>query len=438
MSAAAQNVIGGLLCDNAAYWRIADIVRAEDFPQDYRGLFARIAEAAANGETYDSVTALDDGYDFALDLAANTVGTANIEGWARRIADASETRKVRDAGRRIATCESYEDAQTILGSVRPQQMAKVKSVRDGLGEMAASLQRRFDADGMLSGVPTGVESLDLLTGGWQPGNLVIVAGRPGMGKTAYALQNALAAGRTLYFSLEMTAGELIERAVANVGQLPHKWIRFPKDAPDHAMQLIAEASRSVSELPLKIDDSAARTVDGIAAIARQAHMADPLRMIVVDHLGLIARPGRHDASELGAITAALKRLAKETAPVLLLCQLNRSLESRTDRRPVLADLRDSGRIEEDADVVMAVYRDEEYQPDGPLAGYVELILRKNRSGEKKTAWARAMLGQMRLESCDAPERPISEPSADGRRGGISSRFRARSQSSAFSRAGEAD
>ena len=139
-----------------------------------------------------------------------------------------------------------------------------------------------------------------------------------------------------------------------------------------------------------MDDTSGITADACYSRIRQAHMADPLRLAVIDHLGLFDRPGKHDPSEIGLITSGAKRLAKDLGiPVMLLCQLNRGLESRTDKRPQLADLRDSGRIEEDADVVIGLYRDEYYNASGPLAGYLEAIVLKNRSGEKGTAWAKS-------------------------------------------------
>jgi replicative DNA helicase len=434
-----------LLNHNEAYWKVCGIVCPEDFSPLRRRIYVAIAEAVKAGETADFITlgnTLGDEVGAeARQIQCNVaVSYKAVESYARFVAEAGEKKRVREAGGRImATASTYTEAQSILAQDRPQQMAGVKSVKDGLSEMVETLQRRYEADGSVTGIPTGVESLDAMTSGWQAGNLVVVAARPGMGKTAYALQCAIGAGRTLFVSLEMTAGELMERAVANVGQLPQRWMRFPKEAPDHALTLITEASRKASVLPLQIDDTAARSVDAISSIARQAHEVEPLRLIVVDHLGLVGREGRHDASELGAITAQLKRLAKELkVTVMLLCQLNRGLEARTDRRPLLSDLRDSGRIEEDADVVLALYRDEYYSPDGPLAGYLELILRKNRSGELGTAWAHARLSQMRLETCDEPERSAGAPASNNGSGGFAARFAKGGQSRPMAMVGRDD
>lgn len=410
-------LLGSLLQDNGAFWKIADQLGPEDFADDNcRRLFAVIRNAVRAGQAVDAVTVLEahgDGMGrFAVDLQRGSAGSAMATAYADVVRRQGEQRRLRGVGQRIASCESYEAAQALLAEVRPRQSAALKGMKDGLREMVDAMQRRYDADGAVSGVPTGLESLDALTAGWQAGDLIILAARPSMGKTALALQAAIAAGRSLVFSLEMTAGRLVERLVANVGRLPLRWILFPLEAPDNASGRVLEASREAATLPLLFDDTAGLTVDAICSRARQAHMQEPLRLIVVDHLGLISRPGRHDPTELGQITTQLKALGKALGiPVLLLCQLNRSVESRNDKRPQLSDLRDSGRIEEDADVVIGLYRDEYYHPKGPLAGYAEATVLKQRQGELGTAWAKSMLSMMRMESCDEPERP-AEPAGN--------------------------
>lgn len=429
-------VLGSLLVDNAAFWRVADKLTETDFADETnRRLFEAIAADVKAGRTCDPFTLADSHGEelggYALDLQRTQASTANVGTYADAVRRQAEQRRLRRAGQAIASCESYEAAQTLLAAVRPRQAQALKGVKDGLREMVEAMQRRYDADGSVSGVPTGLESLDTLTAGWQPGNLIIVAGRPGMGKSVFALQAALAAGRTFYGSLEMTAGELVERAVSNVGQLPHRWIRFPLEAPDHASAAVMAGSQAVAQLPLLIDDAPGLSADAMFSRIRQAHLADPLNLVIIDHLGLFDRPGKHDPSELGLITSGAKRLAKELGvPVILLCQLNRGLESRTDKRPVLSDLRDSGRIEEDADVVIGLYR-EEYYKRGPMDGYLEVIVLKNRSGEKGTAWARALFSQMRMETCDEPERPADDVGEPVSRTGFQARGATRREPSRF-------
>lgn len=437
-------VLGSLLTNNAAYWQVADKISADDFsdPRN-RAVYLALAEGIRASKPVDPFT-LAESHGDELAQYAMPLWSTGLPSSATAYADAvrrqGEARRLRKAGQVIASCGSFEEAQAVLAEVRPAQSTKIKSVKEGLSEMALALQRRYDADGEVSGVPTSLASLDALTSGWQPGNLIVVAARPGMGKSAFALQAAIAAGRTFYTSLEMTAGELVERAVANVGALPHRWLRFPLDAPDHASGLVLTTSREVAKLPLLIDDTPGLTADAAFSRIRQAHMVEPLRLAVIDHLGLFARPGKHDPSELGLITAGAKQLAKALGiAVVLLCQLNRGLEGRPNKRPQLSDLRDSGRIEEDADAVIGLYRDEYYYPNGPLAGYVEAIVLKNRSGELGTAWAKSLLSCMRMESCDAPERPTettgSAAPSGGFRAGSGKGQGSRHQSGADSRHG---
>lgn len=411
MTVAAENVIGGLLIDSSAYWRIADIVTAEDFPAQHRALFARISEAVKAGEQYDAVTAMDDGFDDAIQLATTTASVANIEGWARRVAGNSETVRIRQAGKRIALCDSYVDAQAILADVRPEQAAQVKSVQDGLSEFVETLQARYNSSGEVTGVPTGMTSLDALTSGFQPGNLIVLVGETSMGKSALAMQMALAAaehGKTtgksvLYFSLEMTAGELTERAVANLADFPMAWMTHPKDAPEYAMDMVTVGSKAFDSLPIMFDDRCALTLEQVVSRSLQLHMHKPLGLIVVDYMHIMGRPRRNDVAELGGIAAGLKNLSKTVgAPVLALHQLNRG---NIGKRPTLGDIRASGEIAEAANTVLAVHRSEVGNPNfAKLHGYAEVLVLKQRQGRRDVrAWAKSKLGNMRFDSCEAPE-----------------------------------
>lgn len=456
MSHAEQHVLGALLVDTAAYWRIADMLRPEDFSGDHRALYARIADAAKLGNRYDVVEALEDGYDFALDLVNVTVSSANIEGWARRVAGSSEVGKVRDAGARIAACGSYEEALDLLAAVRPREAAKVKSVTDGLSEMVDALQARYNAGDAVTGVPTGVESLDVLTNGWQAGNLIVLVGETSMGKSALALQCALAAAEhakgkgqaVLYFSLEMTAGELTERAVSNLANFPLRWITSPKDAPDNGMDYVQAGSCALKELPLFIDDQCGLSLDQIVARATQVHMRTPLAMVVVDYMHIMARPRRNDVAELGGIATGLKNLSKTLGvPVMALHQLNRSNANNASRRPTLFDIRASGEIAETANTVLAVYRSEIARPTfAPLLGTAECLVLKQRQGRRDVrAWMKSRLANMRFESAEAPEGYDETITADnesagqaanaGSDGSGTAGVRTRSQPRAFSAVG---
>lgn len=438
---AEQAVIGGIMLDPTAYHRVAEILTEADFTEKahvvtYRAIRVMMGE----GMPIDAITVAEwleskncgqyvQGGAYLVDLTSNTPSAANIVAYAEIVAKQAEARRIRTAGERIASCGGYAEAQALLAAVRPQQASRLKTATDGLREMVDALQARFDADSVVTGTPTGLASLDEITGGWQAGDLVGIGGATSMGKTAFALQAAIAGGRCYYASLEMMASQLFERVISNVGHIPYRYIRFPKEAPDDFMARLNDAARIAKALPLIVDDQPGLSLDQVAARARQLHMVEPLKLIVVDHLGLMKRPRKHAASELGEIAIGLKNLAKELAvPVLMLVQLNRESKKHDDKRPELEAFRDSGEIEEALDTAVFVYRDEYHNPNGPLRGYAELIVRKQRQGERNvTAWAKSYLGEMRFESCDAPERPAGDVASNDGRGGFASRYGAGGQ-----------
>lgn len=442
MSNASDNVIGALLHDSDAYWRIASIVTAEDFPLAERQLFTYIVDGVKAGEARDHITAMDAGFD-ALSYRNAFGSSANIEGWAKLVAEDGERRRVREAGRRMELCDSYAEAQALLAEVRPQQNARLKTATDGLREMMDAMQARFEADSVVTGIPTGLASLDEITGGWQEGDLIGLGGATSMGKTAFAVQSAIAAGRCYYVSLEMMASQLLERIVSNVGSIPYRYIRFPKEAPDVYVctnGLLYQAAKEAAKLPIIVDDQPGLSLDQIVARARQLHMQEPLRLIVVDHINLIRRPRRNDAAELGEIAIALKNLAKDLrVPVMVLVQLNRDSGKGDDKRPQLSAFRNSGEIEEALDTAVMVFRDEYHNPQGPLQGYAEFIVRKQRQGERNvTAWAKSYLSQMRFESCDEPDQPARDAGTNNGKGGFASRGFKSSQSRPLSVVGAND
>ena len=433
---AEQAVLGGIMLDPAAYWRVADMLIESDFTRREHVVIWRAMQACIRDEVpLDAITLADwitergrggdiDGGAYLIELASNTPGSSNIRAHAEIVAREGELRRVRNAGKRIALCESYAEGQSLLAEVRPQQTTRLKTATDGLREMVEALQVRFNADSIVTGTPTGLDSLDLITGGWQAGDLVGLGGATSMGKTAFALQCAIASGRCYYASLEMMASQLFERVISNVGHIPYRYIRFPKEAPDNFLTMLNNAAEIAKALPLIVDDQPGLSLDQIGSRARQLHMVEPLKLIVVDHLGLMKRPRKHAASELGEIAIGLKNLAKELGvPVLMLVQLNRGSKAGENKRPELEAFRDSGEIEEALDTAVFVYRDEYHNPTGPLQGYAELIVRKQRQGERNvTAWARSYLGEMRFESCEPPERPAGDASGNHNGGGFAEKF----------------
>ena len=409
-----ESLLAVLLADNGAFHEVAELVCTEDFDPENARIFEAIKAGLRDGVDAVSLAETHPGplAERAMDIAAHAPGQRkNARLYAELVAKAGERRRIRLAGQRIAQCEDYGEAQALLAAIRPQQTARLKTASDGLREMLDALQRRCNG-GALTGTPTGLESLDAITGGWQPGNLVGIGGETSSGKTTFALQAAIAAGRCYYVSLEMTAAELMERVICNIGKIPHRIMRYPDDRETELTRRLYEViAEEKKNLALVIDDQPGLTPDQICARARQLHMAEPLKAIVVDHLGLMRRPRKNDVAELGEAAIALKNLAKELGiPVLVLVQLNRAQKHRGDRRPQLEDFRASGEIEEALDVAVMVYRDEYHNPDGPLAGYAEFIVRKQRQGERNvTAWAHSYLSQMRFESCVAPVMEQAKP-----------------------------
>ena len=225
-----------------------------------------------------------------------------------------------------------------------------------------------------------------------------------MGKTAFAMQvavrNALRKHRTVVFEIEMSGKRLSQRAVSLISGVQYGKIRNPATLDESEWPRVVEAYAKLEKSALLVDESGSQTAESICARVRQLHMQEPLELVVIDHLGLMELPGKtREAVETGNITKQLKALAKDlNIAVILLVQLNRSVEQRHDKRPLLSDLRESGRIEEDADIVVMIYRDEYYNPDSQDKGLAELLVRKNRDGEVKTVTVKAKLDVMKFET----------------------------------------
>lgn len=404
-------VLGSIMLNDANYWHVADVLTVDDFSGPVnRRIFAKLAELCQTGKPCDAVTLNDelpeDG-DYCYQLA-NSATPSSSKHYAEKVREESERRKVKAAGQRIAIGEhSYADAQRILADVSPKDTKAIRAIREYLSDFLGVMQKRCEEDGNTTGAPTGLEGLDEVTGGLQPGDLIMVAARPSMGKSAFAMQLALHSacngGRVGVFSLEMSGVALTARAVSHVGRVEYSAIKNPKTLREEDWSRVVAANEALEASGLVIDETGSQSPESIRARATQLHMQSKLSMIVIDHLGLVDVPKvkGNDASNLGEVTKSFKALAKALGiPVILLVQLNRSLEQRQDKRPMLSDMRDSGRIEEDADVVLMIYRDEYYHEDSQHKGYAELLVRKNREGQLVTVPLRCRLNIMRFEDCD--------------------------------------
>lgn len=390
---AERAVIGALMIQPEAYWRVADKLRPEDFyDPDMARVFAYVGQACRERRTID-IFLVAEGVGSTLaptliQCANATPGAANIAGYAEIVASKAELRRLRAAGRQIAAMESggsAEASELVSRAARPA-VHSIRSVKQVLREFHSGLANRSEKGDEITGVTWGVDQLDAITGGMQPGDLVLIAARPSMCKTAFALQVARAAAGSgagvLVFTLEMSAEQLMGRLVSSVAHVSGDGLRRPADMDESSWARISAATARIVELPIRFDESPTLTLDSLLAKTRQAHAASPVRIVVIDYLQLVTPPNadRVDIG-LGVITRSLKALAKDIgATVVLLSQLNRKCEERSDKRPILSDMRDSGAIEQDADIVAMLYRDEYYNPQSVDKGFMEVLLRKHRNG----------------------------------------------------------
>ena len=414
---AEQSVLGGLLLENDALDRIGDILSPSDFYRhDHRLIFEHIAKLIEHNKPADIVTVAESlensaelsgvgGIAYLGALAQNTPTAANIRRYAEIVRERAVMRKLVEVGSGIAE-SAYSpqgrDAQQLLDEAE----ARIFQIAEGgkkssegfvdikvlLPQVADRIDQLFQRDNPsdVTGVPSGFADLDSMTSGLQPGDLVIVAGRPSMGKTAFSLNMAenvaLDTGLPVaVFSMEMAATQLAMRMIGSVGRLDQHRMRTGRLEDEDWVRLTTALGR-LNDAPIFIDEGAGLTSFDLRARARRLHrQCGKLGLIVVDYLQLMSAPanrqGENRATEISEISRSLKSLAKELdVPVIALSQLNRSVEQRPDKRPVMSDLRESGAIEQDADVILFIYRDEVYNPDSPDKGTAEIIIAKQRNG----------------------------------------------------------
>ena len=412
---AEQSLLGGLLIDNAALDQIADTISSKDFyKQDHRQIFIHITKLINSSNPADIITVAESleknselasagGMSYLGSLAENMPSVANIRGYAKIIRDNSILRNLITVGSDIvegAFLPKGKDAQQLLDEMEAKLFAIAESESNRLGykdfqaviaQVVRDLEDRGQNPGTVTGLSTGFTDLDNLTTGLHGGELVIVAGRPSMGKTALAMNIAEACGvdqnkAVAIFSMEMGSEQIVTRLLGAVSKVNQQKMRTGKmDEDDWAK--IADGLGRLNEAPLFIDEGSALNSYELRARARRLHRSTEggLGLIVVDYIQLMSalggQQGENRATEISEISRSLKSLAKElNVPVVALSQLNRNVDSRPDKRPQMSDLRESGAIEQDADVIMFIYRDEVYNPESADKGIAEIILAKQRSG----------------------------------------------------------
>jgi len=412
---AEQSLLGGLLIDNEALDKVADVVSVSDFyRQDHQIIYQHIhqliersqpADIVTVGESLESNAELNTvgGLEYLGLLAENTPTAANIRGYAQIVRERSIMRNLVQVGTEIvdsALSPQGRDAQQLLDESESKifQIAEAgkndrigfTDIKELLPQVAERIDQLFQRDNPsdVTGVPTGYKDLDMMTSGLQPGDLVIIAGRPSMGKTSLALNIAeyVAIDTGLpaaIFSMEMASTQLVSRLIGSVGKLNQRKMRTGQ-LDDNDWEKLSYALGQLNEAPIFIDEGSALNPYEVRARARRLHkQCGKLGLVVIDYLQLMGTAGSSEnrATEISEISRSLKSLAKElNVPVVALSQLNRSVEQRPDKRPVMSDLRESGAIEQDADVIMFIYRDEVYNPETPDKGVAEIILAKQRNG----------------------------------------------------------
>jgi replicative DNA helicase len=417
---AEQSVLGGLLLDNQAWDKIADVVGETDFYRhDHRLIYRHIARLVEMSRPADVVTVSESldksaelgevgGLAYLATLAQNTPSAANIRRYAEIVRERSVMRQLAQVGAEIAEsayAPQGRDAAQLLDEAEGKVFKIAESTaksKQGFLEMPNLLKEVVERIDMLysrdnpdevTGVPTGFTDLDARTSGLQPGDLVIVAGRPSMGKTAFSMNIAEHVAVETHlpvavFSMEMGGAQLVMRMLGSVGRLDQHVLRTGK-LGDEDWQKLTFAIGKLSEAPMYIDETPALTALEVRARARRLarQHGGKLGLIVLDYLQLMSGSGRGDnrSSELGEISRGLKGLAKELqVPVIALSQLSRSVEQRPNKRPMMSDLRESGAIEQDADIIIFMYRDEYYNADSPDKGLAEAIIGKHRNGPTGT------------------------------------------------------
>ena len=405
---AEKAVLGALLIDSDQWVDVQEHVTAGDFYRRAHSLiFEAMGKVADERQAIDFLTVRDvllregqleaiDGPAYLSSLTDGVPRSKNAADYARIVRDYAIRRALRQAGRRLVqdAAESDTDAAALLERAQTAIWGLAVGREGGdlqpAGELVKgiwpTLERLLEQGGGVTGVPTGFSDLDAITRGFQPTDLILLAGRPAMGKTAAALNIAAHAAKhgtaTAVFSLEMSKEQLMFRLLAGVGHLDvHRLLSGRMHHSDYGD--ISTAMGQIAEWPLHIDDTGVTTVATIRAKARRLQMRSGLGLIVVDYLQLMTDPKRHESRvlELASISRGLKMLAKELrVPVLALSQLSRAVEARTEHRPQLSDLRESGSLEQDADVVLMLWREEEYRQTPQNAGKAELIVAKQRNG----------------------------------------------------------
>lgn len=430
---AESSVLGGLLLDNTAWDRVSDLVKEGDFYRhEHQLIFSAVAQLINASKPADVITVFEQlrglgnaegagGLVYLNSLAQYVPSAANIRRYAEIVRERGILRKLLTASDEIATkafnpqgksvAQILDEAEQKIFNIG-EEGSRMKQGFQGMDTLVIDLMDRVqemaDNHNDITGVPTGFYDLDRMTAGFQAGDMIVLAARPSMGKTALAINIAehVALNEGLpvaVFSMEMGASQLAVRIVGSIGRINQGHLRTGK-LTDEEWPRLTEAIEKLRNISLHIDETPGLSPSELRANARRlARQCGKLGLIVVDYLQLMSGSGgsngENRATELGEISRGLKMLAKELqCPVIALSQLNRSVEQRTDKRPMMSDLRESGAIEQDADIIMFIYRDEYYNKDSKEPGVAEVIIGKQRNGPTGTVKLAFLNSLTRFES----------------------------------------
>lgn len=409
---AEQSVLGGIMLDANVWDNVCDRIQADDFYYpSHRSIFQSMQALLNRDKPLDVITLVDwlreqsqleevNGETYLYELARNTPSVSNVVAYADIIRERSILRKLIEVATRIAN-RAYSpegmDTVQILDEAERQVFAIAETspsisgpvnIKSVLTSTVDRIDQLYHSSDSVTGLPTGYTDLDQMTSGFQPADLIILAARPSMGKTSFAMNIAEHAAiksqkPVLIFSLEMPAESLAMRMLSSLSRVDQHKIRTGK-LEDDDWPRITSSIAMLSKAPMFIDDTPGLSPAEMRARARRiAKEHGEIGLILVDYLQLMQMPGQSESRtlEVSEISRSLKSLAKElNTPVMALSQLNRSLEQRSDKRPVMSDLRESGAIEQDADVITFIYRDEVYNEESPDVGTAEIIIGKQRNG----------------------------------------------------------
>jgi replicative DNA helicase len=434
---AEQSLLGALILDNDALDRVADVKPEHFYNAEHRLIFSEICKQAGAGKTVDPLTLfeqlqgkMENCLPYLNSLVSSVGSSAGASRYADIVIDKAIKRSIVALGGQMQEMRSSLEPSDVLVdrlATKVEELARKKTKQDPmllsdmLGNYVDVIQDRLD--GKIKPIATGFKDLDeRLCGGLERGTLTIVAARPSMGKTAFALalgRNVAETGSALFLSMEMARDQVNDRNIAALGRLPVSWLRNPKEKDREQWDRLSGAFARAKDLNLYIDDQTGLNMLEIRNKSRMVKRKAGLDMLIIDQLSFITGGSieKQGWEVVGEYTRGLLALAKElNVAVVLLCQLNRKLEERNDKRPIMSDLALSGSIEQDAANILFLYRDEIYRPDSPDKGICEVITKKQRQGEPGMVGLQYIGAETRFEDMNRPWQPAAQQEKPRSRG----------------------